>query len=35
MASAPGLGVKLDEDVAAAHPYEADALHPEMARRPL
>ncbi len=23
----PGLGVELDEDVAAAHPYEDDALH--------
>ena len=31
----PGLGVELDEDVAAAHPYEGTALHLEMARRPL
>jgi galactonate dehydratase len=25
--SAPGLGVELDEDVAARHPYEGDELH--------
>ena len=25
--TAPGLGVELDEEVAAAHPYEDDALH--------
>jgi 2-dehydro-3-deoxyphosphogalactonate aldolase len=30
----PGLGVELDEEVAAAHPYEGEALHLEMARRP-
>jgi len=35
MLSAPGLGVELAEDVAAARPYEAHALHLEMARRPL
>ncbi len=33
--AAPGLGVELDEDVAAAHPYEGTALHLEMAPRPL
>ena len=33
--TAPGLGVELDEDVAAAHPYEGDALHLEMRDRPL
>ena len=33
--TAPGLGVELDEDVAAAHPYEGDELHLEMADRPL
>jgi L-alanine-DL-glutamate epimerase-like enolase superfamily enzyme len=33
--SAPGLGVELDEAVAAAHPYEASALHLEMRDRPL
>lgn len=27
----PGLGVEIDEDVAAAHPYAGDALHLEMA----
>ncbi len=26
----PGLGVELDEEVAARHPYEDDALHLEM-----
>jgi len=31
----PGLGVELDEAVAAAHPYEGEALHLEMALRPL
>jgi len=31
----PGLGVELDEDVAAAHPYKGDVLHLEMARQPL
>lgn len=29
--TAPGLGVEIDEDVAAAHPYAGDALHLEMA----
>ncbi len=33
--TAPGLGVELDEAVAAAHPYEGTALHLEMAPRPL
>ncbi len=33
--SAPGLGVELDEDVAAAHPYEGENLHLEMRDRPL
>ena len=33
--TAPGLGVELDEDVAAAHPYQGDELHLEMADRPL
>jgi 2-dehydro-3-deoxyphosphogalactonate aldolase len=28
--SEPGLGVELDEEVAAAHPYEGEALHLEM-----
>src|SRR5205085_494231 len=28
---APGLGVELDEEVAAAHPYEGDELHLEPA----
>ena len=31
----PGLGVELDEAVAAAHPYEGEALHLEMADRPI
>jgi galactonate dehydratase len=30
----PGLGVELDEDVAAAHPYEGDGLHLDMLDRP-
>jgi len=30
----PGLGVELDEEVAAAHPYSGRALHLEMADRP-
>ena len=25
--TAPGLGVELDEEVAARHPYEDDELH--------
>ena len=29
----PGLGVELDEEVAARHPYEGDALHLEAAER--
>ncbi len=33
--SAPGLGVELDEEVAARHPYEGDKLHLEMLDRPL
>ena len=32
---APGLGVELDEAVAAKHPYEGDALHLEMGEEPL
>ncbi|MDX1689476.1 MAG: mandelate racemase/muconate lactonizing enzyme family protein [Acidimicrobiia bacterium] len=31
----PGLGVSLDEDVARANPYDGDALHLEMAERPI
>ncbi len=33
--SEPGLGVELDEAVAAAHPYEGEALHLEMRGEPL
>jgi len=33
--SAPGLGVELNEEVAAAHPYNGTALHLEMRDRPL
>ncbi len=33
--SAPGLGVELDEAVAAAHPYEGEDLQLEMRDRPL
>ena len=33
--SAPGLGVELDEEVAAKHPYTAKALHLEMLDRPV
>ena len=33
--TAPGLGVELDEAVAAAHPYEGEELHLEMRDRPL
>jgi 2-dehydro-3-deoxyphosphogalactonate aldolase len=33
--TAPGLGVELNEAVAARHPYEGDLLHLEMADRPL
>ena len=32
---APGLGVELDEEVAAAHPYDGDRLHLEMHEGPL
>lgn len=32
---APGLGVELDEAVAAAHPYEGEALHLDMAQAPV
>ena len=32
--SAPGLGVELDEAVAAAHPYTGKRLHLEMLDRP-
>jgi 2-dehydro-3-deoxyphosphogalactonate aldolase len=31
----PGLGIELDEAVAAAHPYTGSALHLEMADRPI
>ncbi len=31
----PGLGVELDEDIAAAHPYRGDALHLTMLDTPL
>ena len=33
--TAPGLGVELDEDVAAAHPYTGDMLHLEMTQHPV
>jgi 2-dehydro-3-deoxyphosphogalactonate aldolase len=33
--SEPGLGVELDEDVAAAHPYDGDELHLTSAGSPL
>ncbi|MCB0034521.1 MAG: mandelate racemase/muconate lactonizing enzyme family protein [Anaerolineales bacterium] len=33
--TAPGLGVELDEEVAARHPYEGDLLHLEAGQRPL
>ena len=33
--SAPGLGVELDEEVAARHPYDGEALHLEMLDRPV
>jgi galactonate dehydratase len=33
--TAPGLGVELDEEVAARHPYDGELLHLEMADRPL
>jgi 2-dehydro-3-deoxyphosphogalactonate aldolase len=31
----PGIGVELDEAVAAAHPYTGDALHLDMRRTPV
>jgi L-alanine-DL-glutamate epimerase-like enolase superfamily enzyme len=31
----PGLGVELNEQVAARHPYTGQALHLDMARDPL
>jgi 2-dehydro-3-deoxyphosphogalactonate aldolase len=31
----PGIGVKLNEDVARAHPYDGKLLHLEMEQRPL
>ncbi|MCZ6747977.1 MAG: mandelate racemase/muconate lactonizing enzyme family protein [SAR324 cluster bacterium] len=31
----PGLGVELDEDVAAAHPYSGSEVFPDMVDRPL
>ncbi len=33
--AAPGLGVELNEEVAAAHPYSGDKLHLEMLDRPI
>jgi L-alanine-DL-glutamate epimerase-like enolase superfamily enzyme len=33
--SAPGLGVELNEEVAARHPYQEKALHLEMLDRPV
>ncbi len=33
--TAPGPGVELDEDVAAAHPYKGDERHLEMADHPI
>ena len=33
--SDPGLGVELNEEVAAAHPYTGDALHLEMMDTPI
>ncbi len=30
-----GIGVALSEEIAAAHPYEGDALHLDMLHRPL
>ena len=33
--SAPGLGIELDEEVAAQHPYEGKELHLEMLDRPV
>lgn len=33
--TAPGLGIELDEEVAAAHPYTGDMLHLEMTQHPV
>ncbi len=33
--SAPGIGVYLDVEVAARHPYDGEALHLEMLDRPV
>jgi L-alanine-DL-glutamate epimerase-like enolase superfamily enzyme len=33
--TAPGLGVELNEDVAAAHPYTGDQLHLDMHDQPV
>lgn len=33
--TAPGLGIELDEAVAAAHPYAGDMLHLEMTQHPV
>lgn len=33
--SEPGIGVELDEEVAAAHPYDGERLHLEMHEEPL
>jgi galactonate dehydratase len=33
--SAPGLGVELDEEVAAQHPYDGKELHLEMLDQPV
>jgi 2-dehydro-3-deoxyphosphogalactonate aldolase len=33
--TAPGLGVELDEEVAAKHPYTGKTLHLEMLDRPV
>jgi 2-dehydro-3-deoxyphosphogalactonate aldolase len=33
--TAPGLGVELDEECAAQHPYTGDRLHLEMVDRPV
>ncbi|HCF24830.1 MULTISPECIES: mandelate racemase/muconate lactonizing enzyme family protein [unclassified Novosphingobium] len=33
--TAPGLGIELDEEVAAAHPYTGDMLHLDMTQHPV
>ena len=33
--SAPGIGVELDEEVAACHPYEGQDLHLDMHDQPV